>query len=91
MKKVDFIKQIVQYSGLTQGQANIAIKALVKVIQDNLVQGETVSLSGLGSFKTKNRKSRQGRNPKTGVVVPIPAGKKISFKPTTTLRRLIQK
>ena len=91
MKKVDFIKQIVQYSGLTQGQAYIAIKALVKVIQDNLVQGETVSLSGLGSFKTKNRKPRQGRNPKTGVVVSIPAGKKISFKPTTTLRRLIQK
>ena len=50
MKKVDVIKQIVQYSGLTQGQANIDIKALVKDIKDNIEKGETVSLSGLGAF-----------------------------------------
>lgn len=91
MKKTDIIKQIVEYSGLTQVQANVAVKALVKVIQDNLVKGDTVSLSGLGSFKSKDRKPRQGRNPKTGTVIPVPAGKKVSFRPTTTLRKLIQK
>ncbi|MDD2523902.1 MAG: HU family DNA-binding protein [Endomicrobiia bacterium] len=90
MKKPDVVKQVADYSGLTQTDANVAIKALVKVIQDNLKKGEIVSLSGLGSFRTKNRKARQGRNPKTGTIVPVPAGKKVSFKPTTTLRKLIQ-
>jgi len=91
MKKPDVIKQIADVSGLTQSDVNIAIKALVKVIQNNLKNGESVSLSGLGSFKSKDRKARQGRNPKTGAIVPVPAGKKVSFKPTTTLRKLIQK
>jgi len=91
MKKPDVVKQIADYSGLTQANANLAIKALVKVIQDNLKKGEIVSLSGLGSFRSKDRKARQGRNPKTGTIVPVPAGKKVSFKPTTTLRKLIQK
>ena len=91
MKKPDVIKQVAENSGLTRGQANIAIKSLIKVIQDNLIKGETVSLSGLGSFRAKDRKARQGRNPKTGTIVPVPAGKKVSFKPTTTLRKLIQK
>ncbi|MEA5000461.1 MAG: HU family DNA-binding protein [Endomicrobiaceae bacterium] len=90
MKKPDVVKQVADCSGLTQTNANVAIKALVKVIQDNLKKGEIVSLSGLGSFRTKNRKARQGRNPKTGTIVPVPAGKKVSFKPTTTLRKLIQ-
>ena len=91
MKKPDVIKQVAKISGLTQTDANLAIKALVKVIQENIQKGEIVSLSGLGSFRVKDRKARQGRNPRTNTVVPVPAGKKVSFKPTTTLRKLIQK
>ncbi|MDR1926080.1 MAG: HU family DNA-binding protein [Endomicrobium sp.] len=89
MKKPDVIKQVANVSGLTQGDSNKAVKALVKVIQTSLKNGEVVSLSGLGSFRAKSRKARQGRNPKTGEVIPIPPGKKVSFKPTTTLRRTI--
>ena len=91
MKKPDVIKQVAKYSGLTQTDANLAVKALVKVIQENIQKGEIVSLSGLGSFRVKDRKPRQGRNPRTNTIVPVPAGKKVSFKPTTTLRKIIQK
>jgi len=90
MKKPDVVKQVSDASGLTQGDANRSIKALVKIIQNALKNGEVISLSGLGSFRTKPRKARQGRNPKTGEVIPVPEGKKVSFKPTTTLRKLIQ-
>jgi len=90
MKKPDVVKQVAEVSGLTQGDANRAIKALVKVIQEAMKKGEVISLSGLGSFRAKPRKARQGRNPKTGEIIPVPPGKKISFKPTTTLRKLIQ-
>jgi predicted histone-like DNA-binding protein len=90
MKKPDIIKQVSDISGLTQGDSSKVIKALIKVIQITLKNGEIISLSGLGSFRAKPRKARQGRNPKTGKIVPIKAGKKVSFKPTTTLRKIIQ-
>jgi nucleoid DNA-binding protein len=90
MKKPDVVRQVADMAGLTQGDANRALKSLVKVIQNGLKSAEVISLSGLGSFRTKARKARQGRNPKTGEIIPVPEGKKVSFKPTTTLRKLIQ-
>jgi nucleoid DNA-binding protein len=90
MKKPDVVKQVAGVSGLTQSDSNKAIKALVKVIQITLKNGGAISLSGLGSFRAKSRKARQGRNPKTREEILIPPGKKVSFKPTTTLRKIIQ-
>jgi nucleoid DNA-binding protein len=89
MKKPDVIKQVADVSGLTQSDSNKAIKALVKVIQITLKNGGVISLSGLGSFRAKSRKARHGRNPKTREEILIPPGKKVSFKPTTTLRKII--
>ena len=65
MKKPEVVKKIADLSGLNLGEANSAVKALVKVIQDGLKSREVISLSGLGSFRSKTRKARQGRNPKT--------------------------
>jgi nucleoid DNA-binding protein len=89
MKKPDITKQVADISGLTQRKANETIKALIKVIQSTLKNDDVISLSGLGSFRVKPRKARQGRNPKTGEVIPIPFGKKVSFKPTPTLKKII--
>jgi nucleoid DNA-binding protein len=89
MKKPDVTKQVADVSGLTKRKANKAIEALVKVIQSTLKNGDVISLSGLGSFRVKSRKARQGRNPRTGEIIPIPSGKKVSFKPTSTLKKII--
>ncbi|MDR0977815.1 MAG: HU family DNA-binding protein [Endomicrobium sp.] len=89
MKKPDMIKQVADISGLTPKEVNKTIKSLVRVIQSTLKNGDVISLAGLGSFRTKSRKAKQGRNPKTGAVIHIPSGKKVSFKPTTTLRKMI--
>jgi nucleoid DNA-binding protein len=89
MKKPDVIKQVANASGLSQRNANKAIKALVKVIQSTLKSGDVISLSGLGSFRVKPRKARQGRNPKTREIIPIPCGKKVSFRATATLKKII--
>jgi predicted histone-like DNA-binding protein len=91
MKKPDVVKIVAETSGLTQGNVNLAIKTLVKVIQNSMKKGEVISLSGLGSFKVKIRKARKGRNPKTGEIIPVPEGKKVSFKPTTNFKKAIQK
>jgi nucleoid DNA-binding protein len=89
MKKLDVVKQIADVSGLTQCDSNKAIKALVKVIQITLRDGGVISLSGLGSFRVKSRKARQARNLKTRELILVPPGKKVSFKPTITLRKII--
>ena len=91
MKKPEFIELMVAHSGLTKVQIKKALKTLIKIIQDSLEKGETVSLSGLGSFRVKACKEKLGRNPKTGDTVPVPAGKKISFKPTVKLKKIIRK
>ena len=90
MKKPDVVKQIAEISDLTQGEVNRAIKGLVKIIQDALKAGEVVSLSGLGSFRSKARKARQGRNPKTGAVVPIPERKVVSFKVGMVMKKKVK-
>jgi nucleoid DNA-binding protein len=90
MKKPDLIKQVASVSGLAERKASKAIKALVKVIQSTLKNGDVISLSGLGSFRVKSTRAKQGRNPKTKEPVSIPAGIKVSFKPTATLKKIIK-
>lgn len=89
VKKSEVIMRVADVSGLTKYDSSMAIKALVKVIQANLKNGEIISLSGLGSFRVKSRKAVQGRNPKTGEIVLVSSGVKVSFKPTTTLKKIV--
>jgi nucleoid DNA-binding protein len=89
MKNPDVIKEVASIAGLPERKAHKAIKALVKVIQATLKNGDVISLSGLGSFRVKPTKAKQGRNIKTKEAIHIPAGKKVSFKPTAILKEII--
>ncbi|MDR1511779.1 MAG: HU family DNA-binding protein [Endomicrobium sp.] len=86
IKKTELVREVASISGLTQRDSSKAIKALIKMVQTTLKNGGVISLSGLGSFRVKSCKARQGRNPKTGEIIPVPPGKKISFKPTENLK-----
>jgi nucleoid DNA-binding protein len=90
MKKPDFVKKIAQESGFPVQEIDRILKVMVRCLQDVMKAGDVVSLSGLGSFRSKARKARPARNPKTGEIIQVPAGKKVSFKPTATLRKTIQ-
>jgi nucleoid DNA-binding protein len=89
MKKNEIIKHVSNMSGLNKNNTKKVIKSLIKVIQFSLKHEKTISLSGLGSFKVKSCKAKKGRIIKTGEKIIIPAGKKISFKPTKTLKKCI--
>ncbi|MGA2091695.1 MAG: HU family DNA-binding protein [Endomicrobiales bacterium] len=89
LKKADVIKQVAEISGLTLGDANHAIKSLIQVLHELMKSGDVVSLSGLGNFRVKARKAKKSRNLRTGEVILVPPGKKISFKPTRKLWKLI--
>lgn len=66
-----------------------AIKALLAVIREALLDGESVNLPGLGSFTVQAHPARTGRNPRTGEIIVIPAGARVHFKNANGLRQRI--
>ncbi|HRY30126.1 MAG TPA: HU family DNA-binding protein [Elusimicrobiota bacterium] len=90
MNKSQLILKISKDAGLRRAQSVRAVKALVGSIRETIKNGGKISLTGLGTFKVKARKARPGRNPKTGETIAIPAGRKISFKPSLSLKKLIK-
>ena len=89
MSKLVLIKQVAYESNLNQEDAARAVNAFTRVIQEALKKGETVSLVGFGSFKVSQRNARNGRNPKTGAQIKIPARNAPSFKPGKVLKQAL--
>lgn len=86
MNKADLISAVAQQSGLTKKDSEAAIDALVSVVEDSLSNGEKVVLVGFGTFETKNRAVRKGRNPQTKETITIPASKAPVFKAGKALK-----
>jgi integration host factor subunit alpha len=66
--------------------AQDVVETVINLIKDRLEQGESIKLPGFGNFSVREKRSRVGRNPKTGEGVEIAARKVISFKPSAILR-----
>lgn len=90
MNKFELVQRVAKDAGVTRAQAIKATKSLVSAIRETVRAGGKISLTGLGTFKVKARKARPGRNPKTGETIAIPAGRKISFKPSLSLKKLVK-
>nr|BDA98146.1 DNA binding histon like protein [Proteomonas sp. NIES-1005] len=73
MNKKDLVAIVSNRASLSKKETEYIITVILETIITALVQGDRVTLVGFGSFRVKNRKARQGRNPKTGHVVEIPA------------------
>ncbi len=86
MNKADLISAVAQKSGLTKKDSEAAIDAFVAVVEDSLTKEEKVVLVGFGTFETKNRAARKGRNPQTGEAIDIPASKAPVFKAGKSLK-----
>jgi nucleoid DNA-binding protein len=90
MTKKEIVLKIAEETGLKQ----IDVKSVVQRTLDHIVaalsKGETVELRNLGTFKVKSRKSRIGRNPKTGTTVPIPERKVVAFKVGMVMKQKVK-
>lgn len=75
MNKTDLIDHVAEQADITKAKAKAAVEACLAGIEETLAKGNTVQLIGFGTFKVNNRKSRTGRNPKTGEEIQIPAAK----------------
>ncbi len=75
MNRNDLVDAVAERTGLAKSDAARAVEALLGAVTDALSKGETVTLSGFGSFVAKTRAARTGRNPRTGESIAIPASR----------------
>jgi DNA-binding protein HU-beta len=80
MNKADLITNMAEKSGLTKKDAEKALKALVESVEEALEKGDKVQLVGFGTFETRSRGERKGRNPRTMEEIAIPASTVPVFK-----------
>ena len=73
MNKAELITSMAEKSKLTKKDAEFALKALIESVEETLEKGEKVQLVGFGTFETRERAAREGRNPRTKEVIKIPA------------------
>jgi len=80
MNKSEFVDAVAESADIPKSTAGKAVDAMVDVISRSLRQGQQVSLVGFGTFLTRQRDARQGRNPRTGETIHIKASRVPSFK-----------
>ncbi|MTJ79770.1 MAG: HU family DNA-binding protein [Telmatospirillum sp.] len=79
MNKGDLVSTVTELSGLTKADADKAVDAVFAAITTALKSGDDVRLVGFGSFSVTSRPSREGKNPRTGEKITIPASKAPKF------------
>lgn len=91
MTKAELVDEVARVVQLTKKQAETIVNVVFDSIVDSLRSGQKIELRGFGSFRLRSRKSRTGRNPKTGEKVEVPSKKIPYFKPGKELKELINK
>ena len=89
MNKAELIAAVAEKAELSKKDAEKAVKALTDVISEELVKGEKIQLVGFCTFEVSERAAREGRNPKSGEVMNIPASKTPKFKAGKALKDMV--
>jgi integration host factor subunit alpha len=87
--RADLAEAVYQRVGLSRTESSALVELVLREICDSLTRGETVKLSSFGSFVVREKGERVGRNPKTGVEVPIEPRRVMVFKPSNVLKARI--
>jgi len=89
MTKAELVEEVARVSELTKKHSEVIVNTVFQSIIEALHEDDKIELRGFGSFRIRRRRSRQGRNPKTGDKVSVPAKKIPYFKPGKELKELI--
>lgn len=90
MNKENFISAVADKTLMTKKDAKIAVEAVLEVIKETLSNDEAIQFTGFGTFETKVRSARTGRNPQTGEEIQIPATKVPTFKAGKILKDAVK-
>lgn len=91
MNKAELISSIAEKGKLSKKDAEVALKALVESVEETLEKGEKVQLVGFGTFETRDRAERMGRNPKTKEPMQIAASTVPVFKAGKEFKERVNK
>ncbi len=86
MNKSDLVSAIADHSGLSKADAARALEATTSAITGALAKGDSVAITGFGSFLVRARSARSGRNPQTGATIQIKASNAPAFKASKVLK-----
>ena len=86
MNKADIINKVHETLGGTKADAERAVETMLGCIVSSLSDGKEVSIAGLGIFSAKMRPARQGRNPRTGESIQVPAMRVPKFRAAKALK-----
>src|ERR1043166_6580547 len=89
MTKAELVEKVADKIQLTKKQTETVVNILLNCITEALSEGDKVELRGFGSFRIRNRNPREGRNPKTGDTVQMPAKRVPFFKAGKELREMV--
>jgi integration host factor subunit beta len=89
MTKADLIDEVSRLAELTRKDSEVIVETIFDSVVRSLRAGDKIEIRGFGSFRTRQRKPRVGRNPKTGDRVDVPAKKIPFFKPSKELKDLV--
>lgn len=89
MTKADLIEEVARVVEFTRKESEVIVEAIFDAIVKSLRESDKIEIRGFGSFRTRQRQSRIGRNPKTGARVEVPAKKIPYFKPSKELKDLV--
>lgn len=91
MTKADLIEDISRAAEMSRKDAELIVETVFESIVRSLRSGDKIEIRGFGSFRTRDRKPRTGRNPKTGARVDVPAKRIPYFKPSKELKDVVNR
>ncbi len=90
LTKADLAEMLFEDLGLNKREAKEIVESFFEEIRTALEKNERVKLSGFGNFELRDKKTRPGRNPKTGEEIPISARRVVTFKPGQKLKARVE-
>ncbi len=91
MGKTDLVKEVAKKAGVTQKDADKCVNAFLETVEEQLAKKDKVSITGFGTFESRKRQARKGRNPQTGKEMKIPAKHVPAFRPGKKLKEKVEK
>jgi integration host factor subunit alpha len=89
LTKADLVEKVFKKVGFSKNQAMEIVETVFETIKEVLERGEKIKISGFGNFALRNKKTRVGRNPKTGQTIEISARRVVTFKASPVLKARI--
>jgi integration host factor subunit alpha len=91
MRKADLANEIYEKVGISKKEGAQIMEIILNTIKGVLQKGETVKIAGFGNFVVRNKRSRKGRNPKTGEEIGITPRKVVTFRPSQVFKKYVNR